>query len=345
MKTIFQSSSRVDLLAGVVMTTALFVLLALNIAYGSVSLPLRQVWEVLAGTDRDTIAATIILEKRLPEALAAMAAGGALGVCGLMMQTLFRNPLADPSILGISSGASLAVALLTFCASAFGLSLVVAPLWQILAALAGSMAVLVFLLAVSRRVVGNTTLLIAGIMVGYLTSALVSVLQYSGNESANFAFILWSQGSFARAMADGYLYAFLAICAAGIIASFFLIRTFNALLLGENYARNLGIDVPRARRITILLSALLTGTVTAYCGPIAFIGLAVPHIVRYTTRSADRRVLLPLTALSGAVITLGCALIAKQAVFGYVLPINAVTSLIGAPIVIAAVLKNSAENS
>ena len=258
-----------------------------------------------------------------------------------MMQTLFRNPLADPSILGISSGASLAVALITFCASLFGLSLVVSPLWQILAALAGSTAVLVFLLAVSRRMVGNTALLITGIMVGYLASALVSVLQFSGNKDANFAFILWSQGSFSRAMTDGFFYIFLAVCIVGVAASFLLIRTFNALLLGENYARNLGIDIPRARRAIILLSALLTGAVTAYCGPIAFVGLAVPHIVRYTTRSADRRVLLPLTVLAGAAITLLCALISKQAIFGYMLPINAVTSLIGAPIVILAVLKNS----
>lgn len=330
---------------GCLLAAALVVLFSASIACGSVSLPLRDVWQVLLGADRESITATIVLEKRLPEALAAIAAGSALGVCGLMMQTLFRNPLADPSILGISSGASLAVAVITFCAGAFGLSIVIAPIWQISAALAGSAAVLAFLLAVSRRLVGNTTLLITGIMVGYLSSALVSVLQFSSNESANFAFILWSQGSFARAMADGYLYTFLGVCLAGIGASFFLIRTFNALLLGENYARNLGIDLPRARRMTILLSALLTGTVTAYCGPIAFIGLAVPHIVRYATGSADRRVLLPLTALAGAVLTLGCALIAKQAVFGYVLPVNAVTSLIGAPIVITAVLKNSTEKN
>ena len=142
-------------------------------------------------------------------------------------------------------------------------------------------------------------------------------------------------------MTDGVFYIFLAVCIVGVAASFLLIRTFNALLLGENYARNLGIDIPRARRAIILLSALLTGAVTAYCGPIAFVGLAVPHIVRYTTRSADRRVLLPLTVLAGAAITLLCALISKQAIFGYMLPINAVTSLIGAPIVILAVLKNS----
>ena len=316
---------------------AIAVLLALNIATGTVAIPLRDVLDVLLGGGEGSITEVIVLEKRLPEAITALVAGGALGVCGLMMQTLFRNPLADPSILGISSGASLAVALITFCASLFGLSLVVSPLWQILAALAGSTAVL----AVSRRMVGNTALLITGIMVGYLASALVSVLQFSGNKDANFAFILWSQGSFSRAMTDGFFYIFLAVCIVGVAASFLLIRTFNALLLGENYARNLGIDIPRARRAIILLSALLTGAVTAYCGPIAFVGLAVPHIVRYTTRSADRRVLLPLTVLAGAAITLLCALISKQAIFGYMLPINAVTSLIGAPIVILAVLKNS----
>ena len=156
---------------------AIAVLLALNIATGTVAIPLRDVLDVLLGGGEGSITEVIVLEKRLPEAITALVAGGALGVCGLMMQTLFRNPLADPSILGISSGASLAVALITFCASLFGLSLVVSPLWQILAALAGSTAVLVFLLAVSRRMVGNTALLITGIMVGYLASALVSELQ------------------------------------------------------------------------------------------------------------------------------------------------------------------------
>lgn len=329
------------LLTGAVLLALIVVLFAVSVAFGTVSIPLREVLDVLTGADPDSITRIIVLEKRIPEAVTALAAGGTLAVCGLMMQTLFRNPLADPSILGISSGASLAVALITFCAGTFGFSLIIGPLWQILAALAGSAAVLVFLLAVSRRMVGNTSLLITGIMVGYLASALVSVLQFSGNKDANFAFIMWSQGSFSRAMADGFFYSFLAVCAIGVTASFFLIRTFNALLLGENYARNLGINIPRARTAIILISALLTGAVTAYCGPIAFIGLAVPHIVRYTTRSADRRVLLPLTILAGAAITLACGIIAKQAIFGYMLPVNAVTSLIGAPIVIMAVLKSS----
>lgn len=321
---------------------AIVVLFAVNVAFGSVSIPMSDVLNILTGgAGDDPILRVIVLEKRLPEAVTALVAGSTLAVCGLMMQTLFRNPLADPSILGISSGASLAVAFITFCAGLFGFSLVIDPLWQILAALAGSAAVLLFLLAVSRRMVGNTSLLITGIMVGYLASALVSVLQFSGNKDANFAFIMWSQGSFSRAMADGFFYIFLAVCAAGITASFFLIRTFNALLLGENYARNLGINIPRSRTAIILLSALLTGAVTAYCGPIAFVGLAVPHIVRYLTGSADRRVLMPLTVLAGAVITLGCAILSKQAVFGYMLPINAVTSLIGAPIVILAILKNA----
>ncbi len=333
------------LLTGAVLLALIVVLFAVSVAFGTVSIPLREVLDVLTGADQDSITRIIILEKRIPEAVTALAAGGTLAVCGLMMQTLFRNPLADPSILGISSGASLAVALITFCAGTFGFSLIIGPLWQILAALAGSAAVLVFLLAVSRRMVGNTSLLITGIMVGYLASALVSVLQFSGNKDANFAFIMWSQGSFSRAMADGFFYSFLAVCAIGVTASFFLIRTFNALLLGENYARNLGINIPGARTAIILISALLTGAVTAYCGPIAFIGLAVPHIVRYTTRSADRRVLLPLTILAGAAITLACGIIAKQAIFGYMLPVNAVTSLIGAPIVIMAVLKSSSAKS
>ena len=333
------------LLTGAVLLALIVVLFAVSVAFGTVSIPLREVLDVLTGADQDSITRIIVLEKRIPEAVTALAAGGTLAVCGLMMQTLFRNPLADPSILGISSGASLAVALITFCAGTFGFSLIIGPLWQILAALAGSAAVLVFLLAVSRRMVGNTSLLITGIMVGYLASALVSVLQFSGTKDANFAFIMWSQGSFSRAMADGFFYSFLAVCAIGVTASFFLIRTFNALLLGENYARNLGINIPRARTAIILISALLTGAVTAYCGPIAFIGLAVPHIVRYTTRSADRRVLLPLTILAGAAITLACGIIAKQAIFGYMLPVNAVTSLIGAPIVIMAVLKSSSAKS
>ena len=184
------------LLTGAVLLALIAVLFAVSVAFGTVSIPLRDVWDVLTGADPDSITRVIVLEKRIPEAVTALAAGGTLAVCGLMMQTLFRNPLADPSILGISSGASLAVALITFCAGMFGFSLIIGPLWQILAALAGSAAVLVFLLAVSRRMVGNTALLITGIMVGYLASALVSVLQFSGNKDANFAFIMWSQGSF-----------------------------------------------------------------------------------------------------------------------------------------------------
>lgn len=326
---------------GVSLCILAVLLLAANIAFGTVSIPLSEVFSAITGRGGDTVSSVIVLEKRIPEAFTAFTAGCTLAVCGLMMQTLFRNPLADPSILGISSGATLAVAIVVFCAGLLGLSSVINPLWQILAALAGSAGVLVFLLAVSKRMVGNTALLITGIMTGYLTSAVVSVLQYSGGERANFAFIMWSQGSFSRASADGFFAVFTAVCAAGIILSFFMIRTLNALLLGENYARNLGVDIRTARTKIILLTALLAGTVTAYCGPVAFIGLAVPHIVRYLTGSADRRTLVPLTVIAGGVITLVCSLVAKQAVFGYMLPVNAVTSLIGAPIVIMAVLKNS----
>lgn len=330
-------------ICGGVLLAAIVVLFCANIAMGSVHIPIAEVINSITGSG-DGIYDIIIRERRLPEATSAIIAGSTLAVCGLMMQTLFHNPLADPSILGISSGSTLFIAILTFCSTALGIGAIVSPLWQIIAATAGSMMVLLFLLAVSRRVVSNTSLLITGIMTGYLTSALVSILQYSGSEDANFAFVIWTQGSFSRVVSGELFYIFISVCVVGVTAVFFLIRTLNALLLGENYARNMGINIKRSRNIIIILTAILTAAVTAYCGPIAFIGLAVPHIVRYMTRTADRRTLVPLTALAGSVITLLCALIAKLEVFGYMLPINAVTSLIGAPIVIAAIFKNSSFN-
>ncbi|MBO4961759.1 MAG: iron ABC transporter permease [Flavobacteriales bacterium] len=330
-------------ICGIILLIAIIVLFCANVAMGSVHIPITDVINTILGNN-EGIYDVIITERRLPEAVSSMVAGSALAVCGLMMQTLFRNPLADPSILGISSGSTLFIAILTFCSTALGIGAIMNPIWQIIAATAGSMVVLFFLLAVSRRVVSNTSLLITGIMTGYLTSALVSILQYSGSKDANFAFVMWTQGSFSRVVSSDLFFIFIIVCIAGIIAVFFLIRTLNALLLGENYARNMGINVHRSRNIIIIITALLTAAVTAYCGPIAFIGLAVPHIVRYMTRSADRRTLVPLTALAGACITLLCALIAKMEVFGYMLPINAVTSLIGAPIVIAAIFKNSSFN-
>lgn len=325
---------------GIVGVVLLIALLCANIASGTVHIPLNDIISTICGKENE-LYDIIITQRRIPEAVTAMVAGSALAVCGLMMQTLFRNPLADPSILGISSGATLFIAILTFCSTTFGLSVLVKPIWQITAAIIGSVCVLVFLLVVSKKLIGNTALLITGIMTGYLTSSLVSVLQYSGSKDANFAFVMWLQGSFSRASLGEFFFAFIIICVVGMAAVFFLIRTFNALLLGENYAQNLGINVKKTRNIIIIITAVLTAVVTSYCGPIAFIGLAVPHIVRYMTRSADRRILVPLTILMGGVITLACSLIAKQSIFGYLLPINAVTSLIGAPIVIMAIFKNS----
>jgi iron complex transport system permease protein len=316
----------------------------LRLALGSVQIPVSEVVRVLLGAEASKVTwQTIILDFRLPQALTAMLAGAALGVCGLLMQTLFRNPLADPFILGISSGASLGVALVvlmtgsvtTAFLAGFGL---LGDLGLAAAASLGAGAVMLIVLMVTRRIASGITLLILGLLFSYMTSAVVSVLLYFSIPERIQAYINWTLGSFSSVTWD-QLAILAPTIAAGLVVAFTMSKSLNALLLGEDYAWSMGIDIRRFRVAIIAASSLLAGTVTAFCGPIGFVGIAVPHLARGLFRTSDHRILIPATTLTGAIITLIASLIASLPGSNVVLPVNAVTAFVGAPVVIWVILK------
>ncbi|MFQ3661380.1 MAG: iron ABC transporter permease [Chloroflexaceae bacterium] len=317
---------------------------ALSLSLGSVRIPLEQVLTILLGGQPERATwKTILYEVRLPRALTATLAGAALGVSGLQMQTLFRNPLADPFVLGISSGASLGVALvvLTVGTASSALLAVAGLLGNLSLAAAASLgagAVLVLVLALARRVHSSVTLLILGLMIGYLTSAIVSLLLYFSIAERIQAYVAWSFGSF-----GGVTWTQMRVLAPtigfGLLLAFVLTKALNALLLGEAYARSMGLDIRRARVGIVASGALLAGTVTAFCGPIAFLGIAIPHLCRALLRSADHRVLIPACALLGATAALLADLVAQAPGARVVLPLNAITALIGAPVVVWIILQ------
>ena len=304
---------------------SIFLFFLLNLLLGSVHIPLRSVWNILWGnTDESVIWQNIIWKSRVPQALTALVAGAGLSVSGLQMQTVFRNPLAGPSVLGISSGASRGVAL-----SRLGYMGEVA---LSVAAIIGALAVMALIVYVSQKVKGNVTLLIIGVMIGYVASAVIGVLKYFSVEEDIRAYVIWGLGSFARVSGD-QMVLFVCIMAVLLPLSFLLIKTMNLLLLGDGYARNLGLNIKRARLLVISCSGVLVAIVTAYCGPIMFIGLAVPHLCRAIFHSSDHRVLMPATLLVGASLALVCNLIARMPGFEGALPVNSVTALVGAPVV------------
>ena len=275
----------------------ILVLLVLNLLLGSVKIPAADVIGVLFGDRSNEIFSNIILKSRLPQALVAIVAGAGLAVSGLQMQTVFRNPLAGPSVLGISNGASLGVAIVVLMSSSLaGVSLsrmgYVGDAAISIAAIIGSLAVMALIVWVARKVKGNVTLLIIGVMVGYLVTAIVGVLKFFSAEEDIKAFVVWGLGSFARVSGDQML-LFVGLMLVLLPLSFLLVKTLNLMLLGDDYARNLGLDVSRARTLVILNSGVLVAIVTAYCGPIMFIGLAVPHLCRAIFRTSDHRVLVP----------------------------------------------------
>lgn len=317
----------------VVLAVAMVLLFLLDLSVGSVKVPLGEVWNALSGgTVTDPAWRSIVREVRLPEALTALVAGAALAASGLLMQTLFRNPLAGPSVLGITSGSSLGVAVVML-ASPLWTALLPADVVITVAAFGGAVVMLALILLADRRVGDGITLLIVGLMVGYLCSALVSVLQMASAASALKGYVMWGMGSFAQVpMARvGWL---LVPCVVGIIASLFLVKPLDALLLGESYAQTLGVAVHRMRRITILVTALLAGTVTAFCGPIAFLGLATPHVARALLRTSAHARLLPATVLIGAALGLLSDAVVRWAGAEHALPLNAVTSMLGVPVVL-----------
>lgn len=320
-----------------------FFLFVLNIAMGSVDISISKIFHLFMGLEEDRITTNIIFNSRVPQALTAVLAGAALSIGGLQMQTLFRNPLAGPSILGISSGASLGVAFVILASGSFGgfaMSTlgVFGNIAVTLASFIGAISVLMFVVFLAGKVRGNATLLILGIMVGYTANSVVSMLKFYSLEEDVHAYVIWGLGSFSKVSAS-HITTFAVIILLAILSSFLLVKKLNLLMLGENYARNLGVNIKSARLFIIMSSGILTATVTAYCGPIIFIGLAVPHIARLVFMASDHRVLLPATALIGSCVALFCSLIARMPGFDGALPINSVTSFVGAPVVVWVLLR------
>lgn len=315
----------------------------LNLVMGSVSIPLRSVWNILWGTgDESVIQQNIIWKSRVPQALTALVAGAGLSVSGLQMQTVFRNPLAGPSVLGISSGASMGVAFVVLLSGSLGgvaLSKLgfMGEIALTIAAIAGSLSIMALIVFVSQKVRGNVTLLIIGVMIGYIANAVIGVLKFFSVEEDIRAYVIWGLGSFARVSGD-QMTLFISIMLVLLPLSFLLIKTLNLLLLGDAYARNLGLNIKRARLLVITCSGVLVAIVTAYCGPIVFLGLAVPHLCRGMFRTSDHRILMPASLLVGASLALVCNLIARMPGFEGALPVNSVTALVGAPVVMSVLL-------
>lgn len=322
----------------------LVLLLMLNLMVGSVDIPLPHILGNLFGSGvADPTTSAILFKFRLPQAITALVAGAGLSVAGLMMQSLFRNPLADPSILGISSGASLGVALLILGAgagsgTAFLTSGPLGDLTVTAAALAGAIAVLLVVIVFSRTIQSHANLLILGIMVGYITFSAVGILKYYSPREALQRFVIWGLGSFGD-VSPSRLGLFAGLTLAGLAASLLMSKSLNLMLLGERYAENLGLNIRRTRLYIILISGFLTAVITAYCGPVAFLGLAVPHLTRNFLQTASHHLLLPATALFGGVLALLCNLVARLPIFDGTLPISAVTALVGAPVVIWLIFK------
>ncbi|MCL7753337.1 iron ABC transporter permease [Polaribacter sp. Z022] len=321
----------------ILLSVLLVVLFFLNISLGSVSIPFQDIFTTLTGgiPSKDSWQ-TIIFNFRLPKAITAILVGSGLSICGLLMQTLFRNPLAGPFVLGISSGASLGVAILILGSSVFGGFLLTNSIsnWSLpIAASLGAFLVLSAVIIAANKVRNTMSILIIGLMFGSLTSAVISVLAYFSEADQIQQYLFWSFGSLGN-LSWNEISVFSIIYAIGILGTIAVIKPLNSFLLGENYAKSLGINVKRSRNIILLITSILTGVITAFSGPIAFVGLAVPHIARMLFSTSNHKILIPSTAILGAIVLLICDSIAQLPTSEFTLPINAITSLFGAPIVI-----------
>lgn len=321
-------------------TTLLLFILSLFL--GSVHIPVQVVFEILQGNEVEKQAwSYIIIESRLPQAVTALFTGGALAVSGLLLQTAFRNPLADSGILGISSGANLGVALVVLVLGNgigslgnFDLSY---SMSIVLGAFIGASVILILIMGFASIIKDNIMLLIIGIMVGYLTSSVIYILKFwSTNESA-YSFMMWGMGNFSGVTSNQLLF-YCTVVSTGILLSILLIKPLNALLLGERYATNLGINIRLVRFLLLLCAGLLTAITTAFCGPIAFIGLAVPHIARLLLGTSNHKSLLPVTILIGSAMALLCNVISALPGTSGVLPLNAITPILGAPVIIYVII-------
>lgn len=327
----------------------IIVMFVINIAMGSVPIPVEEAIRIVIGqptqnAEMSEIWSSIIFKTRIPQAMTAIIAGAGLSVAGLEMQTVFRNPLAGPSVLGVSNGASLGVALLILLSGAIGgkamssLGLYGNVAITVAAAI-GAITVMGVIAMVARAVKGNVTLLIVGVMIGYIANAIISILKYFSPPEDIHAYTIWGLGSFASVSAS-QIGLFAVIMVVLLAAAMFLVKPLNMLLLGENYAQNLGLNVAQAKVCIILSSGFLVAICTAFCGPISFLGLAVPHLARGLFRTADHRIIMPASLLTGALLALACNLIARIPGAEGALPVNSVTSLIGAPVVIWVIFSN-----
>ncbi len=313
------------------------VLLVVNLLLGTVSIPMAEVCRILFGGGDNEIWTNIVLQSRLPQTLTAIVAGAGLAVSGLQMQTVFRNPLAGPSVLGISNGSALGVAFVVLLSGRIG-GVALSRLGYLgdaamsVAAIIGALAVLLLIMWVAQKVKGNVTLLIIGVMIGYMANAIIGVLKFLSPEDDVKAFVVWGLGSFSRVSGDEMVLFIVLMCILLPLA-FLLVKPLNLLLLGDRYAANLGLNIRRSRMLVIISSGVLVAIVTAYCGPIMFIGLAVPHLARAIFRTSDHRILMPATALCGAALALVCNLIARMPGFEGALPVNSVTALVGAQVI------------
>lgn len=335
-------NSRSQNILFVLLSIALVALSIGDLAIGTTDIALSDVWAALTGGVTTDEYRTIVCELRLPKVVVAIAAGMALAASGLEMQTLFRNPLAGPYVLGINSGASLGVALFTLAAPVVGAlsGSVFMRLGLTGMAWIGSAVILILVMFLSRRIKNINVILILGMMLGSAISSVVGILQYLGTEESLKAFVVWTMGSLSTVTVDD-LSVMLPAVVIGLLLAIVAIKSLNMLLLGESYARTMGLRVARSRVVIFLSTTLLAGSVTAFCGPIGFIGLAMPHLARMTFRTADHRVLMPASMLWGAVSMLiccvACDIVARG---GVMLPINTITSLLGIPIIIIVVLRN-----
>lgn len=316
---------------------AIPILFLANILYGAISIPIEEIWAILTNSDQVNESWKIIVtESRLPQAITALLSGSALAISGLLLQTLFRNPLAGPSILGISDGANLgvAIAMLALGGQIGGLG---GYMTIALSALIGAMVILSIIIYFSGKVRSNILLLIIGIMVGYLVSSSISILNYYASADKVHKFVMWGMGDFSSVSLDKLPF-FAIILIIGLVMALMLSKPMNALLMGENYASNLGVNIKRVRTAILINTGILVAIVTAFCGPISFIGIAVPHISRLIIGSANHRHLIPVTLLTGGAIALICNILTIIPGSNTILPLNAITPLFGAPVILYVIM-------
>lgn len=323
-----------------IIITILFFLL--NLVFGSVNIPLKDIISTLIeGANSESVNSVILHSSRFPAAVTALFAGAALSVGGLLMQTLFSNPLADPSILGVSSGAGLGVAVVMLSLGGTLASLgLYGHLAVVLAAFLGAAVVLFLIIGFSVKIKSNVMLLVIGIMIGYIASSAITMLNFKAESRGVVSFIIWGMGDFTGVNGDNLPY-FVLFVSLGILVSLLLIKPLNALLLGERYSENLGVNMRRVRILILFSTGLLTAVVTAFCGPISFIGLAVPHIARLIFKTSSHGTLVPATLIIGSCVALICNLLTTILFDGSVIPLNVITPFIGAPVIIYVITNKS----